>query len=40
MASPFDPRIRYNVYAALRVISAHQRLHLAQAERAMRSLGK
>jgi DinB superfamily len=39
VASPFDPRIRYNVYAALRVIAAHQRLHLRQAERALRSLG-
>jgi hypothetical protein len=38
--SPFDPRIRYNVYAGLRVIAAHQRLHLRQAERAARSLGK
>jgi hypothetical protein len=40
IASPFDPRIRYNVYAGLRVIAAHQRLHLGQAERAVGSLSK
>lgn len=38
IVSPFDSRLRYNVYAALKVIAAHQRLHLRQAERAVRRL--
>ena len=35
VSSPFDPRIRYNLYSCLRIIPAHQRQHLSQAERAM-----
>ena len=34
IVSPFDARLRYNAYAALRIIVAHQRLHFAQAARA------
>ena len=32
IVSPFDPRIKYNLYSCLRLILAHQRLHLRQAE--------
>ena len=38
VGSPFDPRIRYNLYSCLRLIPAHQRQHLSQAERALSSL--
>lgn len=34
ISSPFQPRIRYNVYSALSIVSTHQHRHLAQAERA------
>jgi hypothetical protein len=34
VTSPFNASLRYNAYAALRVIAAHQRRHLWQAERA------
>ena len=34
IVSPFDARLRYTVYAAFRLIAAHQRLHLRQASRA------
>jgi len=37
IVSPFDARLRYNAYAALRIVAAHQRLHLAQGERAVRA---
>ena len=37
IASPFDPRFRYNAYAALRIVVAHQRLHLRQAQAAARA---
>lgn len=33
IVSPFDSRLRYNLYSAFRLIPAHQRQHLAQAER-------
>lgn len=32
--SPFDARVRYNLYAAFRIIAAHDRRHVWQAERA------
>jgi hypothetical protein len=32
--SPFDPRMRYNLYAALTILPRHQHRHLWQAERA------
>jgi hypothetical protein len=34
--SPFDARFRYGVSAALRIVAAHQRLHLRQAAAAVR----
>ena len=33
IVSPFDARITYNLYSCFRVIPAHQRQHLRQAER-------
>ena len=38
IVSPFDSRLTYNLYACLRVIPAHQRLHLRQAGRVVRTL--
>ncbi len=38
IVSPFDARLRYNVYSAFRVLPAHQRRHLWQAQNAMRSV--
>lgn len=35
IVSPFDRRVRYNVYSAFRIIVAHQRRHLWQAEQAV-----
>ena len=32
IVSPFDKRLKYNLYSCLTIIPAHQRLHLAQAE--------
>ena len=32
IVSPFDARLKYNLYSCFRIIPAHQRLHLAQAE--------
>lgn len=34
VTSPFDTRVRYNLFSAFQVIAAHQRRHLAQARRA------
>jgi hypothetical protein len=34
LASPFDARVRYNLYAALTLVPRHQHRHLLQAERA------
>lgn len=36
--SPFDSRLKYNLYSCLRIIPAHQRQHLSQAEEAVHSL--
>ncbi len=36
--SPFDSRIKYNLYSCLRIIPAHQRQHLTQAEKVIGSL--
>lgn len=33
--SAFDRRVRYNVYSAFRIIAAHERRHLWQAEKAI-----
>lgn len=38
IVSPFDKRVRYNLYSAFRVIAAHQRRHLWQAEQAVAAL--
>lgn len=38
IVSPFDSRIRYNLYSCLRLIPAHQRQHLTQAERVVQRL--
>jgi hypothetical protein len=38
MISPFDSRVRYNLFSAFRIIAAHQRRHLWQAEQAIGSL--
>lgn len=38
ITSPFNARMKYNAYAALRVIAAHQRRHFWQAERAARGV--
>ena len=35
VTSPFNARVKYNVYAALRILLAHERRHLLQAERAL-----
>lgn len=35
LISPFDRRVKYNLYAAFRLIAAHQRRHLWQAERTL-----
>lgn len=37
VSSPFNAKIRYNVYAAFRILAAHQRRHLWQADRALSS---
>ena len=34
LVSPFDARVRYNLYAALTLVPRHQHRHLLQAERA------
>lgn len=36
--SPFDSRLKYNLYSCLTIIPAHQRRHLLQAEKVIRSL--
>jgi hypothetical protein len=33
LVSPFNTRVRYNLYSAFCVLTAHQRRHLSQAER-------
>jgi DinB superfamily len=38
LRSPFNARIRYSVYSALRIITAHQRRHLWQAEQTRAAL--
>jgi hypothetical protein len=38
ITSPFNKRLKYNAYSALRIIAAHQRRHLWQAERAARGI--
>jgi len=38
IVSPFDSRLKYNLYSCLTIIAAHQRQHLAQVERVLESL--
>ncbi|HEV7242794.1 MAG TPA: DinB family protein [Thermoanaerobaculia bacterium] len=38
IVSPFDRRVRYNLYSAFRIIAAHERRHLWQAEQAVGEL--
>lgn len=38
IVSPFNERVRYNVYAAFRILATHQQRHLDQAENALASL--
>ena len=38
IVSPFDSRVRYNLYSAFRIIAAHQRRHLWQGEQAVAML--
>lgn len=38
IVSPFDKRVRYNLYSAFMIIVAHQRRHLWQAEKAIAEL--
>ena len=38
IVSPFDKRVRYNLYSAFLIIVAHQRRHLWQAEKAVADL--
>jgi DinB family protein len=40
LVSPFDKRIRYNLYSAFHIVIAHQRRHLWQAEQAIATLKK
>ncbi|MGZ5433872.1 MAG: DinB family protein [Thermoanaerobaculia bacterium] len=38
LVSPFDRRVRYNLYSAFRIVAAHERRHLWQAEQAVAEL--
>jgi hypothetical protein len=38
IVSPFDKRVKYNVFSAFRILVAHQRRHLWQAEQAVAAL--
>ena len=38
IVSPFDRRVRYNAFSAFRIVVAHQRRHLWQAEQAVAAL--
>jgi hypothetical protein len=38
IVSPFNARIRYNVYSAFRIIVAHEQRHLDQAEKAIEAV--
>ena len=40
IVSPFDKRVKYNVYSAFRILVAHQRRHLWQAEKAVADVKK
>jgi len=38
IASPFDARLKYSLYAALTILPRHQHRHLWQAERVLEGL--
>ena len=38
VTSPFNPRLRYNLYACLTILPRHQERHLWQAERVLERL--
>ena len=38
ITSPFDPRLRYNLYACLTILPPHQERHIWQAERVLERL--
>ena len=38
IVSPFDKRVRYNLFSAFRIVAAHERRHLWQAEQAVAEL--
>ena len=38
IVSPFDGRLRYNLYSCLTILPAHQHRHLWQAERVLEEL--
>ena len=38
IVSPFDSRVKYNIYSAFLILAAHQRRHLWQAEQAVSAL--
>lgn len=38
VVSPFNSRVKYNVYSAFMILTAHQRRHLWQAEQAVQAL--
>jgi hypothetical protein len=40
IVSPFDKRVRYSIYSAFLIVTAHQRRHLWQAEQAVAVLRK
>jgi hypothetical protein len=40
IVSPFDKRVRYSLYSAFLILTAHQRRHLWQAEQAVAALRK
>ena len=40
IVSPFDKRVRYNAFSAFRIVVAHQRRHLWQAEQAVAQLAR
>lgn len=40
VVSPFDKRVRYNVFSAFNILVAHERRHLWQAEQAIAALKK
>lgn len=40
IVSPFDGRVRYNLFAALSILARHQQRHLWQAEQAWRALSE